>query len=67
MARGLDGHDVRELGEDLVEHGAVVLAIRILVEMQLDQVAHLERLPGHRVAVELLQVRDDGAAPRGRD
>jgi hypothetical protein len=64
MACRLDRNDVRELSEDLVEDRAVVLSIGVLVELQLDKILDFQGLPGHGVAVKLLEVGDDVAARR---
>ena len=45
--------------ERLVEDGAVVLALGILVEVKLDQIARREGLARHGVTAELLQIWHD--------
>jgi len=41
VAAGLDGHDVRGVGEGFVEHRALVLAVRVFVEGELGEVLEL--------------------------
>lgn len=66
MPRGLNRDNVRELSEDLAEHRALVLALPVLVELQLDQLLHLQWLARHWIAVKLLEVRNDVAAGRSK-
>ena len=54
-----DGHDVRVCGEDLVEDGAMELAVGVFVEVEAHNVFNGQWLPRHGVAVELFYVRQD--------
>ena len=53
IARWLDGDDVRVLREGLVQHWTRVLSLRVLVELQLDEICCCQRLPSDRVTMKL--------------
>ena len=56
VAGGAQRNNMCALREHLVEHGAVVLAVRVLVKRQLNYVLELERFACRWVAVQLLYV-----------
>lgn len=47
------------LGKNFVENRAVEFAVAVLVEAQLDQILHFERLTGHGMAMKFLKVRNN--------
>ncbi len=51
--------NVRVLCEDLVQYRAMVLAIRVSVEIELEQVLQLERLSRDRVPVKFAYIWHD--------